>query len=399
MLALLDAAALGDRVGTVHYVDPQNLAPPSRSVRLRPRLVRPPGEAFLRVPEGLKTARLAEGLSGPRNIAVAPNGDVFVVEARARGVVVLRDGDADGRAEIRGVFCRGLDGPHGIAFYRSWLYVANTDAIWRFRYRPGQLSAEGAPQKIASLPAKPGPNLYWTRTLAFSPDGSRLYVSVGSATNKSVEPLPRGAILSMSPEGEDRKVVASGLRNAAGLAYRQATGELWASCIERDYMGNDCPPDFLTRVEEGQFFGWPWFYIGKNPDPAHAGKSPPRTDVAVPDILVEAHSIPLEICFYEPDSRATPKAHSALPKLYAGSLFAAQRGSTNRVPQSGYKVVRFPIVDGRVSPRYEDFVVGWNPDRNKPEVYGRPVAVAVARDGALLIGDEPGRTIWRVRSR
>jgi glucose/arabinose dehydrogenase len=177
------------------------------------------------------------------------------------------------------------------------------------------------------------------------------------------------------------------MRNPVGLKFRPGTNELWASVIERDFMGDKLPPDFVTRVKEGQFYGWPWFYIGSNRDPKHANEKPPRTDVTVPDILVEAHSTPIGLCFYD---------GAMFPAEYRGDMFLAMRGSTNVVPRTGYKVVRVDFRDGRADPRYEDFVVGWVPDRSQPDVYGRPAAVAVAKDGSLLIADEPGHTIWRV---
>lgn len=381
-------AKFDDRVGAKHFVDPKKLAKPSRSVLSIPKIIRGKGLPQLRVPKGFKIALFATEMFFPRNMAIAPNGDVFVVEAEAVRVRVLRDADGDGIAETTRLFCSGLRGPHGIAFHGNYLYIANTGNVIRYRYETGQLKSEGKPEiVIPNLPAKPGYNMHWTRNITFSPDGSRLIVTVGSATNDDVEPFPRGTVLSYTPEGKDQKLIASGIRNPVGVGFRPGTNELWISCIERDFLGHNTPPDYITRIQEGQFFGWPWFYIGKNVDPLNKGKKPPRTDVTVPDLLVEPHSIPLSFTF---------NGGSQFPAEYKGNMFVAMRGSTNRIPRSGYKIVRVRFPNGQLNPVYEDFVVGWVPDRMKQQVWGRPSCVVVAKDGALLIADEPGHTIWRV---
>lgn len=379
---------IDDRVGARHFVDPAKIPPPSKSIISIPKIIRGKGLPPLRVPSGFKIDVFAEDVVLPRNMAVAPNGDVFVVEANSQRVAVLRDSDGDGRAETRRLFCVGLRGPHGIAFYKGYVYIANTGSVVRFPYKDGQTKAEGQPEIVVpDLPAKPGYNMHWTRSIAFAPTDGRMYVSIGSATNDDVEPFPRGTIQSYLPDGSDRRLFASGLRNAVGLTFRPGTGELWASCIERDFMGGDTPPDFITRVRLGQFFGWPYYYIGKNRDPRHKTKTPPRIDVAIPTICVEAHSIPLSLAFY---------SGTMFPSEYWGDMFVAMRGSTNRVPRSGYKVVRVKFRGGLADPSYEDFVVGWVPDRRRKEVWGRPSSLAIARDGALLIADESAHRIWRV---
>lgn len=388
MLSILAVIAIQDKVGATHFVDPAKLAKPSKSIISTPKILRDKGRVPLQVPKGFTVAPFAEKMFFPRNMAIAPNGDVFVVEAEGQRVRVLRDADGDGKAEKVSLFCSGLRGPHGIAFHKSWLYIANTGTIVRYTYKTGQLKAEGKPETVVpDLPAKPGFNMHWTRNIAFAPDGTRMIVTVGSATNDDPEPFPRGCVLSYTPDGKDQKLIASGIRNAVGLTFRPGTDELWASCIERDFMGGDTPPDYITQVKEGQFYGWPYFYIGKHVDPRNAKHKPPRTDVTVPSLLVEAHSIPLGIAFYD---------GQLFPDRYRGGMFVAMRGSTNRVPRSGYKVVYVSFKSGKVVTTYEDFVVGWVPDRKDRWVYGRPAAVAVAKDGSLLIADEPGHTIWRV---
>lgn len=245
MTALWLAFALQDQVGAKHYVDPKKIPPISKSVLSIPKIIRNQGRAPLQVPAGLTIKPFAEHLFFPRNMAIAPNGDVFVVEAEGVRVQVLRDADGDGKAETKSLFCSNLRGPHGIAFHDKWLYVANTGSVVRFAYTPGQLKASGPPEVvIPDLPAQRGFNMHWTRSIAFSPDGQRLIVSVGSGTNDDPEPFPRGCVLSYTPEGKDQKLIASGVRNTVGLTFRPGTNELWASCIERDFMGGDTPPDY-----------------------------------------------------------------------------------------------------------------------------------------------------------
>lgn len=387
MLPLIALLALPpDRVGTKHFVDPNHLAKPSKSIISIPKRIKTEKDAPLKVPPGFKINVFAKGLTFPRWLAIAPNGDVFCVESSKDRITVLRDQDGDGVAETQHVFTVGLKGPHGVQFHDGYLYVANTNGVVRFKYRDGQLQAEAPPEVVIKDIPGNGYNMHWTRDLLFTPD-NRLLVTVGSNTNDDIDAPGRGAILSYKPDGTDRKIFASGIRNPVGVAIRPGTNELWTTCVERDFMGNDCPPDYVTRVKEGQFFGWPWFYIGQHRDPKHLKDTPPRSDVTVPDLLVEPHSIPLGILFY---------TGTQFPAEYRGSMFLGMRGSTNRVPRSGYKVVRVSFPNGKLNPVYEDFIVGWVPDRMKKDVYGRPTGVSQAKDGAMLIVDEWGHKIWRV---
>lgn len=379
-----------DHVGTRHFIDPDHLAKPGKSIISIPQKLKPPQDAPLKAPPGFRINIFARDLQGPRWLAVAPNGDIFCVESEHVRIVVLRDADHDGVAETQHIFTGGLHGPHGIAFHDGYLYVANTNNVVRFKYRDGQMEAGGRPEVVVSnIPAN-GYNMHWTRDLIFTPD-DRMLVSIGSNTNDDIDAPDRACILSFKPDGSDRKLYASGLRNPVGLTYQPGTNQLWSTCVERDFMGNDCPPDYITRVNEGQFFGWPWFYIGNHRDPKHIHDKAPRTDVTVPDVPVEPHSVPLGILFY---------TGSMFPPAYRGNLFVAMRGSTNRVPRSGYKVVRvlFDPVTHRAR-GYEDFVVGWVPDRSKKPVFGRPVGLAQATDGSMLIVDEWGGKIYRLSYR
>lgn len=344
--------------------------------------------------------RYAEHLSAPRLIRVAPNGDVFAVESKAGSLRVLRGCNKDGHAEQVAVFTnQGLDRPFGIAFYPvkgepEWLYVANTDSLVRFPYRTGDLKARGPAQILAKLPG--GGFLrgggHWTRDVAFSLDGKKMYVSVGSHSNNdstdgnSAE-LDRADILQFDPDGKNGRIFASGIRNAVGIAVHPRSGALWASVNERDELGDNLVPDYITQVQAGGFYGWPWFYIGQNADPKHAGKHPElRAQVIVPDVLLQPHNASLQMVFYE---------GTQFPPDYRGDVFAAQHGSWNRAVRTGYEVIRVPLHgQDRASGEYQDFLTGFVTASG--EVWGRPVGVAVAGDGALLVSDDGSDSIWRV---
>ena len=276
----------------------------------------------------------------------------------------------------------------------SWLYVGNTDAVVRFRYRSGDLEAQGDPEKVADLP---GGGLlrgggHWTRDLAFSADGKKLFVSVGSRSNvDDPDTTPaehlRATILEFNPDGSRRRVFASGIRNAVGIAVDPRTGLLWASVNERDLLGDNLPPEYITHVREGGFYGWPWYYIGGNQDPRHAGKHPELRDrTIVPDVLVQPHNASLQLVFYQ---------GTQFPAGYRGDIFAAQHGSWNRAARTGYEVIRVPLNgEGRANGGYEDFLTGFVTANG--DVWGRPVGVAVAADGALMVSDDGSNVIWRV---
>jgi glucose/arabinose dehydrogenase len=323
----------------------------------------------------------------------APNGDEFVAESTKGELLVFRGMTAEGKAQQQSVFVTGLRMPFGMAFYPAgpnpqWLYVGNTDSVVRIPYHSGDLKASGAPQKIADVPGGGG---HWTRDLAFSPDGKHLFVSVGSRSNvddADTHPAEfhRANILQFTPDGKFERIYASGIRNPVGIAINPTTGELWCSVNERDMLGDNLVPDYITHVTPGGFYGWPWFYTGGNQDPRLAGKHPELKDkVLVPDVLLQPHNASLEMTFYEA---------SQFPAEYKGDAFAAEHGSWNRANRTGYEVVRVPLKDGHATGEFEDFITGFVTKDGK--VWGRPVGVAVAPDGSLLVTDDGSKSIWRV---
>jgi glucose/arabinose dehydrogenase len=369
-----------------YHIKPGDLPPPSPGTASPPQIVPQPPGATLTLPPGFSIGAFAEG--GFKNLRWAmdaPNGDLFVADSSAHSVVILRDTDNNGTADERHVYAEGLNFPFGLAFWNDFFYVGNTDSIVRWKYQPGQTKAPGAPEKIADLP---GRGNHWTRTLAFSPDGSKLYVAVGSESNVDVEKEPRATILEMNPDGTGRRVFASGVRNAVGLTFRPGTNELWASVHERDMLGDDLVPDYVTRVQDGGFYGWPFAYIGPNEDPRRKGERPDLVKkTLIPDVLLQSHSAPLGLVFYN---------GTQFPAEYRGDAFLAMHGSWNRKRRTGYKLVRIPIRDGKATGEYEDFVTGWMLGEDRTEVWGRPVALVVRRDGSLIVTDDAHNKIWRI---
>ncbi len=390
-----------DAPGVRRKLTTADLPPPydTESASNGPKLIPRPEGAWPRVPAGFKVDLFASGLQNPRMARVAPNGDLFVVESRANRVRVLRDADGDGKAEISQVFAAGLNQPFGVNFYPPgdnprYVYVANTDSVVRYAYSQGDVNAKGSPEGVVA--AIPGGGLlrgggHWTRDLVFSRDGSKMYVSIGSASNVSdtVEDASRARILEFTPEGKNDRVYASGIRNPVGLAVHPETGELWTSVNERDELGDHLVPDYITSVRDGGFYGWPWFYIGGNQDPRHTGKRPELRDkVIVPDVLVQSHSASLGMTFY---------TGQQFPQEYRMNAFAGEHGSWSRSRRTGYKVIYVPMAGGRALGEYVDFMVGFVTQDG--DVWGRPVAVAVGRDGSLFVTDDGGECVWRVTYR
>jgi len=390
---LTGKAAMGDWTsdapGVMRKITVQDLPPPSSNALAinRARVVDRPPDAQPKVLPGFKIELYAAGFRDPRFLLTAPNGDIFVVESRANQIKALRDNNGDGKPDVTETFAeRNLNKPFGIAFYPpgddpQFLYVANTDSVIRFPYRNGDLKARGPAQKIAAH-LSPGGLLrgggHWTRCIAFSADGKKMYVSIGSRSNVSDNAAEenRARIFEFNPDGTEQNVYAWGIRNAVGIAFRPGTNELWMSTNERDEIGEDLPPDYISSVRLGGFYGWPWYYIGNHHDPRHKGKHLELADkVLVPDVLVQAHSASLNLCFYTGDQ---------FPSQYKGDIFAAFHGSWNRMKRTGYKVVRVPIdkSTGKTRGEYEDFVTGFvTPDG---KVWGRPVESPSRKTAACL---------------
>ncbi len=372
---------------------------PDESVDNGPSLVPRPQNAWPVAPVGFKVEMYAQGFREPRLIRTAPNGDLFLADSHGDKIMVMRGVGADGKAQQISTFASGLDLPFGIAFYPSgpnpkWVYVGNTKTVVRFAYKSGDLVASGAPQPVvAQLPgfAQLRGGGHWTRDIAFSRDGSKMFVSVGSASNvddPDTHPneFHRADVLEYTPEGKFLKVYASGIRNCVGEAINPTTGQLWCSTNERDNLGNDLVPDYITSVKEDGFYGWPWWYMGGHQDPRHPGTHPELKDkVITPDVIVQPHMASLEMAFYE---------GSQFPADYKGDAFAAEHGSWNKKPRVGYEVIRVPMKGGHATGEYEDFLTGFvTPDG---KVWGRPVGVAVAKDGSLFVTDDGTKTVWHV---
>ncbi|MGA7711531.1 MAG: sorbosone dehydrogenase family protein [Rhizomicrobium sp.] len=375
----------------------------------------PAGAAPL-APKGFTVTRFAEGLAHPRWIYVLPNGDVLVAESStvpgppkslqdrlqawlqrnegsrrpsANRITLLRA--SDGKVVTRTIFLSGLNQPFGMALAKGFFYVANTDGVWRYPYRDGETAIADKGEKILSLPAG-GYNNHWTRNLMVSADGNKLFVTVGSSSNVGengiAEERRRANVIEINLDGSGEHLVASGMRNPNGLGYEPKTGALWTVVNERDMLGDDLVPDYLTRVRDGDFYGWPWSYWGGHVDER---VKPPRPDLVAkaiaPDYALGPHVAPLGMTFYTGD---------AFPAHYRGGLFVGEHGSWNRAAFSGYRVVYVPFANGMPSGAPEDFLTGFLHDPDKGIAYGRPVGVAVDHDGALLVADDTGNIVWRV---
>jgi glucose/arabinose dehydrogenase len=386
-----------EQPGTTRKISVQDLPAPysTESSNNGPQLVTRPRGAWPKAPAGFRVQQYATGLDNPRLLRTAPNGDIFLAESSSGIIRVFRGITPEGKTGEAYVFATGLNEPYGIAFYPpgndpQWVYVGNTDSVVRFPYHNGDLQARGAAQHLADLPHGGG---HWTRDIQFTSDGKKMFVSVGSSSNvDDPDTTPgeknRADILEFNPDGSDMQVYAYGIRNAGGgLAINPKTGELWCSANERDGLGDNLVPDYITHVEAGGFYGWPWWYIGAHQDPRHEGKHPELKNKAiVPDVLLQPHNASLEMTFYE---------GTQFPAQYQGDIFASEHGSWNRSVRVGYEVIRVPLhQSGRATGEYEDFLTGFVVDNG--HVWGRPVGITVARDGSLLVSDDGSNSIWRV---
>ena len=373
---------------------------PDQSVDNGAHVVARPADAWPIAPKGFKVELYSTGLDNPRLIRFAPNGDLFLAESETGKIKVFRGVKPDGTPQQMTVFATGLHQPFGIVFYPlgpnpQWVYIGDTDAIVRFPYRNGDTTARGAMEQLADLPG--GGRLrgggHWTRDLVFTKDGSKLLASVGSHSNVDdadthPEEFHRADVLEFTPEGKFIEIYAYGIRNCVGEAINPITGELRCSTNERDALGNNLVPDYVTHIQEGGFYGWPWYYMGGHQDPRHMGKHPElQSKVITPDILVNPHFASLEMTFYE---------GSQFPAEFKGDGFACEHGSWNRAQRGGYEVIRLPMHNGHATGEYEDFLTGFTVANGDGDVWGRPVGVAVAPDGSLFVTDDGSRSIWHV---
>ena len=383
------------KAGTWRHITVADLPKPgatpssSNGARVVPR----PDNAWPVAPEGFKVSLFATGLENPRLIRRAPNGDLFMAETVGRGSIkVFRGMTADGKPKETSVFAEGLNAPFGIAFWPpanpQYVYVGNTASVVRFPYKSGDLKASGPVETI--IPKLPTGG-HSTRDVVFSADGKRMFVAVGSASNvddpdthQSEE--HRANVLEYTPDGKFVKVYGAGIRNPVGLALNPITNELWCSVNERDALGDNLVPDYITHIQEGGFYGWPWYYMGSNQDPRHEGKHPElKGKVIVPDVLLQPHNASLEMTFYD---------GNMFPSEFKGDIFAAEHGSWNKSVRTGYEVVRVPLEKGHASGIYEDFLTGFVLPNG--DVWGRPVGVATATDGSLMVTDDGSKSVWRV---
>jgi glucose/arabinose dehydrogenase len=378
----------------------------------------PEGKAPV-APAGFTVTKFATDIKSPRNIYIAPNGDILAVLSNterdakdqvanaisgkakseqggksANTIVLFRDANNDGKPELQSEFLTGLNQPYGALIIGDTFYVANTDGIMAYPYKTGDTKISGAGKKILSLPAG-GYNNHWTRNIIANADNSKIYVSVGSGSNVGENGMEhevrRAAVLEINPDGSGEIIYASGLRNPTGLALEPGTNVLWTAVNERDGLGDDLVPDYVTSVKKGGFYGWPYAYFGQHEDPRMKGQKPDLVKkTIVPDIAVGAHTASLGLAFYK---------GKTFPGKYQGGMFVGQHGSWNRSVLSGYKVTFIPHKDGKKAGQMEDFLTGFIADKEKGEVYGRPVGVAISDKNAMFVADDVSNTIWRVSAK
>lgn len=424
LLLLADLAACGDTAilaPTAGMGANPTLPAPSKSlvptVNIAPAIGWAEG-AMPTASHGLSVTALAQGLDHPRWLYVLPNGDVLVAESNAppkpedskgikgwimkkvmakagagvpsaNRITLLRDTNGDGKADTRTVFLQNLNSPFGMALVGNELYVANSDALVRFPYQAGETAISAAPVKVVDLPGGPI-NHHWTKNVIASPDGSKLYVTVGSNSNVAENGMPaeagRAAIWEVDPKSGTHRIFASGLRNPNGMGWAPETGALWTVVNERDEIGSDLVPDYLTSVKDGAFYGWPYSYYGQHVDERVQPQQPELVAKAVvPDYALGSHVAPLGMAFSQ---------GNAMPPALASGVFVGEHGSWNRKPFSGYKVVFVPFANGQPNGLPIDVLTGFLNDEGKAQ--GRPVGVAMDKRGALLVADDVGNTIWRV---
>lgn len=347
-------------------------------------------------PDGFTVTKFADGFKSPRWVYQAPNGDLFVCESSTKAgsanrISILQDKDGDGTYDTREIFLSNLNKPFGMLVLGDYFYVANTDGLMRYPYKVGQKNISETGKKIMDLPAG-GYNNHWTRNIIASPDGKKILVSVGSASNNAEHGMEvekrRANILEINPDGTGEQIYASGLRNPVGMQFYPGTTTLWTAVNERDDLGDELVPDYATSVKRNEFYGWPYAYWGAHEDPRMKGQKPELVKkTLVPDVNLGSHTASLGLAFYD---------QKTFPSKYQGGMFIGQHGSWNRSSLTGYKVVFVPFANGEPNGKPEDFLTGFIDDPKKSRVYGRPVGVTVLKDGTLLVTDDSSNTIWQV---
>jgi glucose/arabinose dehydrogenase len=374
----------------------------SPSVRNTSKVIGWPKGQMPKAAPGFAVSLFAENLDNPRQAYVLPNNDVLVVEAirefpgrpakSSNRITLFRNTDNDGKHEIRGTFLSGLNMPHGMLALGNWFYVGNTDGVVRYPYKNGQTTIQAKGEKVLDLPV----GGHYTRNLLADPAGKKIYVAVGSATNVDEQRIDekdprRAAILEINPDGSGMRVFAGGLRNPVGMDWEPRTKTLWTVVNERDLLGDDLVPDYLTSVKDGAFYGWPYSYFGQNEDPRKKGQRPDLVAKAIkPDYALGSHTAALGLAFY---------TGKAFPQRYQGGAFIGMHGSWNRSKMVGYKVAFVPFANGEPAGPMEDILTGFIADESKFEAYGRPVGVTVMPDGSLLVADDSGGKVWRVAAK
>ncbi len=385
--------------GTLRHITPADLPAPyaSPSANNNPRVVPQPAGAWPIAPAGFKVERYVQGgdLHIPRLIRFAPNGDLFLADTGAGNIIIYRGVTPDGKPKQISTSATGLPAPFGINFYPAnnpqWIYIGNTGSVVRFPYKSGDLVATGPAQTI--VPDLPSGGGHSTRDIAFTPDGKHMLVAVGSASNVAdIDTTPRefhrANVLEYTPDGKFEKIYASGIRNPVGLTINPTTGQLWVSVNERDELGDNLVPDYVSSIKEGGNYGWPFYYIGNHPDPRFPGKHPEwASQVIAPDVLLQPHFASLEITFY-------PTSGGQFPADFHGQGIVAEHGSWNKAKRAGYEVIRIPMKNGHATGEFEDFITGFVTPEG--DAWGRPVGVAVAPDGSLFVSDDGSKSLWHV---
>ncbi|HEY4114031.1 MAG TPA: sorbosone dehydrogenase family protein [Rhizomicrobium sp.] len=384
--AVAAGPALADAPGTHHQISVNDLPKPyaTPAVDNSAQVVPRPANVTPEAPKGFTVSVYASGLANPRWMALAPNGDVFLAQPKTGEITLLRGAT---KAEHTYTFASGFDRPHGLAFHDGALYVGDVEAVWKLPYKDGATKAAGPRERITKQ-GFGGDSDHWTRDIAFGRDGT-LYVAIGSGANVEMgEPPTRASVQKVNADGT-LTTFASGIRNPVGIAFYPGTNQVWVSVNERDGLGDNLPPEYVTHLEQGAFYGWPYAYIGPHPDPTFGAKRPDMVaKTKTPDVLLEAHCAPLGLAFYE---------GAQFPVEYKGDALVACHGSWNSGHPHGYKVVRIHFANGKPAGGYDDFLTGFRvDDSNTPKVYGRPAGLLVAKDGSLLIADDADKTVWRV---